>query len=218
MARKNRSIKSYQNNVKAEIPKEDFRENTKDIKNIAKSNNKQPENNSSSNILLGFLLVTFLVFALLISGFFSNPSFSNQHQSSYEAADKEIDGSMIEMTVVSSPTCGCCHIYVEYLQELEIQVNSIVTQDWMDIKEEKLIPSNFRSCHTSIVGEYFVEGHVPANIIHKLLNESPEIDGISLPNMPAGTPGMPGQQTEDYVFYMIKDGVEIGIFTIIQKP
>ena len=63
-----------------------------------------------------------------------------------------------------------------------------------------------QSCHTTIIGKYFIEGHVPFEAVEKLLKEQPDIDGIALPGMPIGTPGMPGDKDEPYVIYQLKDG------------
>jgi hypothetical protein len=63
-----------------------------------------------------------------------------------------------------------------------------------------------QSCHTTIIGKYFIEGHVPLEAINKLLKEQPSIDGIALPGMPIGTPGMPGKKEEPYVIYQLIDG------------
>jgi hypothetical protein len=56
------------------------------------------------------------------------------------------------------------------------------------------VPQDFEGCHTTIIGGHVVEGHVPADIIHRLLKERPELPGISLPGMTDGSPGMPGEK------------------------
>ena len=63
-----------------------------------------------------------------------------------------------------------------------------------------------QSCHTSIIGDYYVEGHVPVEAIRKLLDERPSIDGIALPGMPQGSPGMSGEKAEPFVIYAITGG------------
>lgn len=63
-----------------------------------------------------------------------------------------------------------------------------------------------QSCHTTLVSEYFVEGHVPVEAIWKLLEEQPPIDGIALPGMPSGSPGMGGDKEKPLVIYSILDG------------
>ncbi len=78
-----------------------------------------------------------------------------------------------------------------------------------EIKDDLDIPEDMRSCHTVIVEDYFVEGHVPVEAIWKLLEEQPEIDGIALPGMPSGSPGMSGSKDGPWVIYSISDaGIE----------
>ncbi|HEX6976339.1 MAG TPA: DUF411 domain-containing protein [Vicinamibacterales bacterium] len=60
------------------------------------------------------------------------------------------------------------------------------------------MPASLRSCHTAVVGGYLVEGHVPAAVIKKLLQEKPKIAGIAVPGMPAGSPGMESPNPEAY--------------------
>ena len=70
------------------------------------------------------------------------------------------------------------------------------------------------ACHITVLEDYTAEGHIPVEAIEKLLTENPDIDGIVLPGMPDGSPGMPGQQTEDLVIYAIKDGKSSEFMTI----
>ena len=74
------------------------------------------------------------------------------------------------------------------------------------IKQKYSIPLEMQSCHTTIIDKYFIEGHVPLEAINKLLKERPNIDGIALPGMPIGTPGMPGDKEKPYVIYKLVDG------------
>ncbi len=78
--------------------------------------------------------------------------------------------------------------------------------DITDMKDDLGIPQHMWSCHTSIVGDYFLEGHVPMEAIRKLLDEHPAIDGLALPGMPPGSPGMGGVKSEPFVIYSIVDG------------
>jgi hypothetical protein len=82
------------------------------------------------------------------------------------------------------------------------------------VKQKYNIPLEMQSCHTTIIGEYFIEGHVPYEAINKLLKEQPNIDGIALPGMPIGTPGMPGEKDEPYVIYQLIDGKSSVFMTI----
>ncbi len=111
-----------------------------------------------------------------------------------------------QITVFKSQSCGCCSGYINGLERSGFDVTTNVMDDVTPIKSKYNIPQNMRSCHTSVVGGYFVEGHVPMEAINKLLEEQPDIDGIALPGMPSGTPGMPGSKTETWVIYALSDG------------
>lgn len=120
----------------------------------------------------------------------------------------------IEVTIFQLPDCECCKKHTAYLKEQGFQVETIYITDEtynteavssiLAMKDQ--IPRNMLSCHTAVIEDYFVEGHVPVEAIRKLLEEKPDIDGISLPGMPLGSPGMPGQQTEAFVIYALSDG------------
>lgn len=118
------------------------------------------------------------------------------------------------VTTYRSPTCGCCVGWEEYMRAEGFGVESVVTDDVAAIKDDLQIPDEMRSCHTAIIGEYFVEGHVPAEAIQKLLEEQPEIDGIALPGMPQGSPGMGGEKSEPFVIYSVSNGL-VAEFTTI---
>lgn len=111
--------------------------------------------------------------------------------------------SGIELTMYKSSSCGCCSGHASYLDGKGYDVNKIELQDVSGIKAKYNIPQNMRSCHTSIIEGYFVEGHMPVKAINKLLEESPDIKGISLPGMPSGTPGMPGSKTSEWIIYSL---------------
>lgn len=96
------------------------------------------------------------------------------------------------MTVYRSPDCSCCHLWAEIAEQAGW---TVVTADKLDMaafKAEAGVPDRAVSCHTAMIGGYFVEGHVPLAAIERLLAERPAIDGIALPGMPAGSPGMAG--------------------------
>ena len=78
------------------------------------------------------------------------------------------------------------------------------------VKREQGIPADAVSCHTAMVDGYLVEGHVPADAIDRMLAERPDISGIAVPGMPAGTPGMaePGQEGDYEVVTFGERGVE----------
>lgn len=89
-----------------------------------------------------------------------------------------------------SPSCGCCLKWVEHLRESGFRVSVNDTDDMQAVKQRLGVPENQRSCHTAQVGGYFVEGHVPAADIRRLLKEKPKARGLAVPGMPLGSPGM----------------------------
>ena len=89
--------------------------------------------------------------------------------------------------VFKTPSCGCCYGYVLFLEEEKFKVKQTDMRSLHSIKQKYNIPVEMQSCHTTILGKYFIEGHVPIEAINKLLKEKPDIDGIALPGMPIGT-------------------------------
>ena len=97
-----------------------------------------------------------------------------------------------KLVVYQSPTCGCCSGWVANMEENGFNVEAIKTEDMYSTKVNAGIDMSLSSCHTGFIGDYFVEGHVPHDAIEKLLNERPDIKGITVPGMPSGinVPGM----------------------------
>lgn len=95
-----------------------------------------------------------------------------------------------KMTVHKTPACGCCSVWVERMRDAGFEVETIDVDDLGPIKAEAGIPYGKGSCHTARIGDYFVEGHVPAGDIQRLLAERPQARGLVLPGMPLGSPGM----------------------------
>ena len=108
--------------------------------------------------------------------------------------------------VFKSPSCGCCNGYVLFLEKENFKVKQTDLESIHTIKQKYAIPLEMQSCHTTIIDKYFIEGHIPLEAINKLLKERPDIDGLALPGMPIGTPGMPGDKEEPYVIYQLVDG------------
>lgn len=119
---------------------------------------------------------------------------------------ESIEVGKTEIVVYKSPTCGCCVGYMGFLRKDNYEVIEKETVDMESIKREYGIPLEMQSCHTAVVEGYFVEGHVPLEVVDKLLKEKPDLDGIALPDMPSGSPGMPGVKFEEFVIYGLKDG------------
>jgi len=102
------------------------------------------------------------------------------------------------ITVYKSPTCNCCNKWVEHLKSNGFSVRAINEINMEKIKADKGVPVKFKSCHTAVINGYVIEGHVPANDIRKLLSEKRKVAGLSVPQMPMGSPGMEGSRKDPY--------------------
>lgn len=121
------------------------------------------------------------------------------------AAPAAAGGNLV--TVYKSPTCGCCDKWVDHLKEHGFEVKGVNSNQVAKIKKDLKVPNALFSCHTAVVDGYVVEGHVPADLIKKMLKEKPKIIGISVPDMPIGSPGMEGMFSQKYdVLTFDKDG------------
>ena len=150
------------------------------------------KNNFSRPVLLVVLSISFF----LIFSFATN----KQNTSVVTKANK------YNVEVFKTPSCGCCNGYVLFLEKEKFKVKQTNMASLHTIKQKFNIPLEMQSCHTTTMDKYFIEGHVPLEAINKLLKEKPHIDGIALPGMPIGTPGMPGDKDEPYVIYQLIEG------------
>jgi hypothetical protein len=104
-----------------------------------------------------------------------------------------------EVLVYKTPTCGCCGKWVAHLRAAGFKVRTVDTEDLAPIRREWQLPPKLASCHTAKVGRYVIEGHVPAADIRRLLETRPRVDGLAVPGMPIGSPGMEqGSVVEPY--------------------
>jgi hypothetical protein len=114
------------------------------------------------------------------------------------------------VTVYKSPTCGCCTLWEDHLRASGFEVESVPRTDMGAVKDSLGVPSHLSSCHTAVVGDYVVEGHVPAEHVARMLEEAPAARGLAVPGMPIGSPGMEmGDRRDPYdviVFDAAGDG------------
>jgi hypothetical protein len=111
------------------------------------------------------------------------------------------------VTVYKSPTCGCCTKWVEHMQKGGFKVTVKDMADVAPIKKDLGVADALASCHTAVLGPYVLEGHVPADLVDKLLAEKPAgAKGLAVPGMPASSPGMdmPGEKFD--VLLMLAGG------------
>ena len=110
--------------------------------------------------------------------------------SSTAAADATTRRREHAVTLYREEGCSCCVTYADYLRDNGFAVDVKTVSDLGPIRTRYAVPEAGVGCHTSVVGEYVVEGHVPMEAIERLLAERPAFDGISVIGMPANSPGM----------------------------
>jgi hypothetical protein len=108
-------------------------------------------------------------------------------------------------TVYLSPTCGCCSKWIDHMKAAGFNLTREVTAQLDAVPARQRVPEPLRSCHTALIGKYLVEGHVPADVVRKLQRETPAgVVGLSVPNMPVGSPGMEGANPRSYSIIAFK--------------
>ncbi|ASJ73374.1 DUF411 domain-containing protein [Granulosicoccus antarcticus] len=111
-----------------------------------------------------------------------------------------------EALIYKNPQCGCCENYADYLRANDYEVTVKPTHELSAISRDRGLSDEYQGCHLALIDGYFVSGHVPVTVIDKLLSERPDIDGITLPGMPLGSPGMGGNKSEPWKIFAIDDG------------
>ena len=122
--------------------------------------------------------------------------------------------SETNITVWKSPTCGCCHAWVEYLVDNGFVVTAHDVESVVPVKKELgLTNPALYSCHTALIDGYVVEGHVPASDIKRLLTERPDIVGITAPGMPQMSPGMNSIEPKGYDVLQFNTNQQVSIYS-----
>ena len=104
-----------------------------------------------------------------------------------------------EIVVYKSPTCGCCTKWADHMRANGFKVTTKEVNDLGAVKVRYGVAQHLSSCHTALIDGYVVEGHVPADVVERMLRERPKIAGIAVPGMPQGSPGMEqGMPPEHY--------------------
>ena len=109
-----------------------------------------------------------------------------------------VDVGATPILVFASPTCSCCHAWMNHLDVSGFRVSRELVVDVTPVKRKYNVPDRLWSCHTALVDGYVIEGHVPADVLRKLIAERPAVAGIAVAGMPPGSPGMEGTQKERY--------------------
>lgn len=130
----------------------------------------------------GYLIVLLLI--LLIS-----PVPAAADSSVWDKATESYPGSL-NITVYRSPSCSCCEGWMEHLTKHGFGIKEVKIENMEAVKQKYNVPEKQASCHTAIIDGYVIEGHVPAADIKRFLKQKPSLLGLSVPEMPMGTPGM----------------------------
>lgn len=115
-----------------------------------------------------------------------------------------------QMEVFKSPTCGCCSAWVDHVTSagFDAVARDVDQETLWTMKDRAGVTPEMSSCHTAFIDGYFVEGHVPASAVQRLLSERPDALGLTVPGMPIGSPGMEmGNQRDAYdTLLVLRDG------------
>lgn len=106
-----------------------------------------------------------------------------------------------------TPDCTCCDGYAEHLRAAGFEVMVKPTLDLAAMTAAAGVPPGLEGCHLVFIDGYVVSGHVPVAVVERLLSERPEIQGVTLPGMPMGSPGMPGEKSELFTVIAFGGGV-----------
>ena len=158
-----------------------------------------------------------LLNSLIFSGFLIVNIFNSQESSAKTQENIDIR----KVVSYRSASCGCCKKWINHLRGNGLEVVDNIVEDVSAIKIQYLIPNNLRSCHSAQIANYKIEGHVPIESINKLFIEKPNINGIAVPGMPLGSPGMEMHSHEshshDYENYKVVSFSKTGKTKIFDK-
>lgn len=127
-------------------------------------------------------------------------------------------GSIPGITVYKARGCGCCTKWVEHLRRHGLQVSVLeVDRGMQPVRDEVGVPGTVASCHTAKAGRYWIEGHVPADLVKRLLRTRPDhVRGIAVPGMVAGSPGMEAPDPKWYQVFSVDDRGAVGVYATRQ--
>ncbi|PEN13359.1 CopG family transcriptional regulator [Longibacter salinarum] len=173
---------------------------------------------SSSTYLKVFAAGILIAAAGILIYTFMQPDAASQAGPASARNFEGIAESAPTMTVYSSPTCGCCSKWVDHLRENGFSVEKVNITDLGRKKSELGVPRNLSSCHTGVIGDYVIEGHVPAQQVKRLLAMDADVHGLTVPGMPIGSPGMEqGDRKEPYDVLAFNPDGSTGLFAEYHK-
>lgn len=120
----------------------------------------------------------------------------SQSESKNASSDGE-DIEKVSFTMYKNEGCMCCTEWANYMEANGYDVTEQPIDNLSAFKFTNKVPNDMGSCHTAIIDGYVVEGHVPVEDINRLLKERPDAQGIAVPGMPSGSPGMENPNRPD---------------------
>ena len=123
-----------------------------------------------------------------------------------------IANDLPEVEVYKSPYCGCCTEWSTHMTDNGFRVKPINVDDVPAVRARLGMPERYGSCHTAKIGNYVIEGHVPAADIKRLLREKPTALGLAAPGMPGGSPGMENAKREPYEVLLVGNDRKAKVF------
>ncbi len=158
----------------------------------------QSQNQSNKKTTAKSKTLLFIALASITAIAIAATAFKSQDKDMASAVDNT---NSEVITVYKSPTCGCCNKWITHLEDNGFKVKAVDSNDMASIKDQQGVPMGARSCHTAIINNYVIEGHVPAKDIKNLLKEKRAVAGLAVPGMPMGSPGMEGGRVDKYMVY-----------------
>lgn len=109
-----------------------------------------------------------------------------------------------DVVVYKRPSCSCCEAWIDHLRDQGLDVDTVAVFSTSVARAELGVPRSLAACHTAKAGDYWIEGHVPADLVKQLLDEHPtDTRGLAVPGMPVGSPGMEGANPQPYSVFRV---------------
>lgn len=123
------------------------------------------------------------------------------------------------VTVFKNPACGCCQAWVDQMKAKGFTVEVKELSDVTPVARKLGVPDDLRSCHTARVGNQFIEGHVPAADVRRMVRQQPRTKGLAVPGMPAGSPGMEqGNARDPFTTFVVDQNGAATVFAKHNQP
>jgi hypothetical protein len=116
------------------------------------------------------------------------------------------------VVVYKTPTCGCCNDWVDHVKSHGFPVVTHDLDRLEEVRRQHGVPAGLISCHTATVRGYTIEGHVPADLIRRMLDEGASFRGLTVPGMPVGSPGMEGPWKQPYDVLSFDDRGNVRVY------